>query len=411
MVTEKKRLSSLIAAYTILFLDNVGYSVVFPIFPLLFLNHEQSFLPVHTPETTRHLLLGILVAAFPLGQFFGAPFFGDLGDRFGRKRALYFTMIGTVIGYLFSASAIFFSLFTLLFFSRLLTGFFSGNLSLAMAAIADLNIEEKARGKSMSLVAALLGISWILSIIMGVFFSNPANSYAFYPALPLLITALLTLLSLWILKQFYFETSPYAREHPAHILKGLHNIINIFESRRLRTFYLILFFWVFGTILALQWAAPVSIVKFSATQTHIMWLFLASGIGWALGSGLVNRLLVQKLSIRRLYLSVLAFISLLFFFTAAVEFFPYFVILYAFSAIPTAIAWSDSFSLISLAAPATSQGKALGIAQSTISFGEFLAPLFGGVIGCISVYPIFYLCSLFVLISFLILLLSEKTVA
>nr|NGX46404.1 Tetracycline resistance protein, class B [Chlamydiota bacterium] len=289
--SKKKRLSSLLAAYTILFLDNMGFAVVFPIFPLLFLNHTHSFLPAHTPEATRHLLLGFLIAAFPLAQFFGAPFFGDLGDRFGRKRALFFTIIGTVIGYALSALAIFLSLFTLLLFSRLLTGFFAGNLSLAMAAIADLNVEEKARGKSMSVVAMLLGISWILSILMGASFSNPANSHTFYPALPLLITALLALLSLWVLKRFYNETSPCVPEHRPHILKGLHNIIHIFESKQLRSFYLILFFWVFGTILALQWVAPVTMIKFGATQTKVMWLFLASGTGWALGSGLVNRYL------------------------------------------------------------------------------------------------------------------------
>ena len=405
-IAPRRRRSSLIAAYSIIFLDNFGFAVVFPIFPVLFLSQACNILPAHINPKACHLLLGFVMAAFPFAQFFGAPLFGDFGDRFGKKKALYFTIIGTVVGYALSAYAIHLLSFYLLLFGRLLTGFFAGNLSLAMAAIADLNPDRKKRGKSMSLVAALLGLSWISSIGLGAFFTNPDNQKLFNPAIPLLITAFLSLVSLWILKRYFFESSRPPSAHRFHFLGGLHNIIHVLESKGLRTYYFILFFWVLGTILALQWVAPVSMMKFGVSTTQIMWLLLASGVAWTLGSGVINPFLIQAFSMKTIYLWVLVAIALFYFLTAASDFFFYFSILYVLSAIPTSIAWSDNFSLISLAAHENEQGKAMGLAQSTTAFAEFVGPILGGIVAGISVAPLFYICALFVLVSFLLLLLT-----
>ncbi|MCC5831853.1 MAG: MFS transporter [Chlamydiales bacterium] len=81
------------------------------------------------------------------------------------------------------------------------------------------------------------------------------------------------------------------------------------------------------------------------------------------------------------------------------------ILLYILSGIFAAIAWANAMSLISLAATAEAQGKSLGIGQSMQSLGQFLAPLFGGIIAGIAIELIFYACSLLVFISFLLLLI------
>ena len=208
------------------------------------------------------------------------------------------------------------------------------------------------------------------------------------------------------MKRYFFESSRPPSAHRFHFLGGLHNIVHVLESKGLRTYYLILFFWVLGTILALQWVAPVSTMKFGVSTTQIMWLLLASGVAWTVGSGVINPFLVQAFSMKTIYLWVLVVIALLYFLTAASDFFFYFSILYVVSAIPTSIAWSDNFSLISLAAHENEQGKAMGLAQSTTACAEFVGPILGGIVAGISVEPLFYICALFVLVSFLLLLLT-----
>jgi MFS family permease len=39
--------------------------------------------------------IGLLLAAYPLAQFFGAPLLGSVSDRIGRKPVLLFSIVGT----------------------------------------------------------------------------------------------------------------------------------------------------------------------------------------------------------------------------------------------------------------------------------------------------------------------------
>ena len=75
---------------------------------------------------TRTIILGFLIAAYPIAQFFGAPMLGALSDRYGRRKLLAISLVGTLIGYLLFAIAILEQNIYLLFASRLLDGFSGG---------------------------------------------------------------------------------------------------------------------------------------------------------------------------------------------------------------------------------------------------------------------------------------------
>lgn len=400
-----KRLYALISAYYILFLDNFGFAIIFPIFPTLMLDQSFGLLPEVATEAGRNISLGLLLAAFPFAQFFGAPFFGSVADKLGRKKALVWTIAGTIIGYMLTAAGVMTKFYSILLFSRLTTGFFSGNLTICMAVIADLNQEKKERGKSLSLVSAFLGLSWIAAIIVGSIFTNPQKLKLLNPSFPFWIVAILSLTSLIVLGKLYRETSaPEKKQTRFNPIKGIADTIHIFDDKQIRVLYLTLFFWFFGFFISLQWAAPVSIEEYGATETQIMWFFLIMGVFWSLSSGVLNRWLIEHSSLWKISLWSLFLISLFFFFTATSEFFFYFATSYILSGIFAAIAWGNAMSLISLAASAENQGKSLGIGQSMQALGQFLGPLFGGIVAAFSVEPIFYVCSLMVFISFLLLL-------
>jgi MFS family permease len=47
--------------------------------------------------STRVELIGLLLALYPLGQFFSASVFGSASDKWGRKNILLITIAGTII--------------------------------------------------------------------------------------------------------------------------------------------------------------------------------------------------------------------------------------------------------------------------------------------------------------------------
>ncbi len=401
-----QRIRTIISAFYVLFLDNFGFAVIFPIFPILVLDHQFGILPGITSEAGRNIALGILLAAFPLTQLFGAPFFGDLADRFGRKNVLYWTISGTIIGYALTAIGVLTKLYWLLMISRLITGFFSGNLTLCMTIIADLNPEKKQRGKALSTVAAFLGISWISAIIVGALFTNPKRLDLLNPSFPFWIIALLSLSSLFVVWKFLSDKYDIElKPTRLSIFKGLSNLRYMINDKQLRMLYITLFFWFFGFFISVQWAAPIALEKFKVGETQIMWLFVILGLLWALSSGLLNKWLIDHSSLWKITLWSLFLISLFDFFAAASDYFFYFSVLYVLSGIFAALAWGNFMSLISLAAPAEDQGKSLGIGQSVQALGQFLGPLFGGVVAGISVEPIFFICAFLVFFSFLLLLI------
>lgn len=398
------RTKSLFAAYFILFLDHFGYALLFPIFPLLFLNPIFDILPSTMDEITRNILLGFILAAYPFAQFFGAPFFGDISDHFGRKKALYWTIAGTIVGYALTAIAIHFKLFYLILFSRLVTGFFAGNLAICMAIIADMNSGKRRRGKGLSYVSALIGVSWILALIVTTLFTNPRILQLFHPALPFWIVAALSVLSYIALMKMYRETVILKPRLKLEVLKGVHQIIRMLEYKQLRVLYLVLFFWFFGFFITMQWATPLSIEKYRVDLTQIVWLLIAVNFFWACSGAFLNPWLINHSSLWKITLWSLFLVSLFFFFGAGTGFFFYFAAAYVLAAIFAAMAWGNSMTLISLATTPENQGKSLGMGNAMLSLGQFLGPLFGGFVAGFSIIALFYTSALIVFISFLLLL-------
>ncbi|NGX64081.1 MAG: Tetracycline resistance protein, class C, partial [Candidatus Anoxychlamydiales bacterium] len=121
MKTSAKRKASFFSILFTFFVDNLGWSIVFPIFAPLFLDPQNLIFSSNISFSTRTTLLGVFLAAFPLAQFFGAPILGELADRSGRKKALVLSIILTFVGYLISAWSIFAHNLIWLFIARVIT--------------------------------------------------------------------------------------------------------------------------------------------------------------------------------------------------------------------------------------------------------------------------------------------------
>lgn len=176
MTPESK--STLKIVFLTIFLDLVGFSIIFPLFPTLAkyyltLDADNFFLKAifgsiqsissYTEGTSVFsgivLFGGILGALYSFLQFIAAPMWGALSDKIGRKPVLMVSLIGLALSYVlwfFSGS------FTLLIIARILGGIMGGNISTATAVVADITTKEN-RSKGM----AFIGIAFALGFVIG----------------------------------------------------------------------------------------------------------------------------------------------------------------------------------------------------------------------------------------------------
>ena len=89
----------LLVIFFTVFLDLVGFGILMPIIPILLADPSSSFyiLPRGFTRQQGYIILGFLLATFPVFQFFTAPIFGQLSDKFGRKKLLLLAIFGIFI--------------------------------------------------------------------------------------------------------------------------------------------------------------------------------------------------------------------------------------------------------------------------------------------------------------------------
>ena len=119
-----------------IFLDLISYGILVPVVPQLFANPASPYyvLSATMPLGYGYILLGFLIAIFPVIQFFSAPILGQYSDIHGRRRVLSLALGGTAVSFVVFAFGIMFKSISLLFISRAIGGIVGGNISVAQAA-------------------------------------------------------------------------------------------------------------------------------------------------------------------------------------------------------------------------------------------------------------------------------------
>lgn len=163
----------------VVFLDLVGFSIIFPLFPAMldwYLGNEgpdsligrlvawiAARTPGEDPFLTTVLFGGILGSLYSILQFLFAPIWGRLSDRIGRRRVLLVTVAGTGLSYLLW---IFSEGFVLLLLARVLGGLMAGNIAVATAAVADVTSRAD-RAKGMGMIGMAFGLGFIVGPAIG----------------------------------------------------------------------------------------------------------------------------------------------------------------------------------------------------------------------------------------------------
>ncbi len=156
MLHRQPSILTLFVLYAISFIDLAGLAIVYVIFGPLIIDSSSSVVASGMTKAERNVIVGLLIAAYPLTQFFGAPILGALSDKYGRKRPLFISTAFSGFAFFLSSFSLYINNLPLLFISRFLAGFSAGNLTIAMAATSDL-IEEEKRPRYMSAFTILGG--------------------------------------------------------------------------------------------------------------------------------------------------------------------------------------------------------------------------------------------------------------
>lgn len=365
--------------YFTFFVDNLCWSVVFPIFAPYFLDEHNILFSKEVTEATRTTLLGVFLMAFPLGQFLGAPLLGEYADRSGRKKALLVSAFFTLIGLLLTAWSMKVHALWLLFFGRLITGLFAGNTSICLACVSDLSSNETIKARYFGYFSVLAGLSFVMGAFLGGSLSDPTVHPSFSPDLPLWGASIFTLLNLAFIAWGVRETAKVDPNVRFDFFESFRNIGVALKTKKIKRVYSIYFLFLFTWTIVFQFTPVLVVDKFDFTASDIGKLAFYMGVLWAVGSGTLNQFLTSRFSPIR----VLDWCLILFTIFCSLLVFPkeLWVVLSILGVcvILGGLAWPLCTGMISSMAPANIQGKILGMSQSVQSFAMSVAPALGGV--------------------------------
>lgn len=400
---SKASRSRLGVIFLTLFLDLVGFSIIFPLFPAMLDYYlpgaeggssllGQMIAPLaalaeqsgaEDPRFMAAVLFGgILGSLYSILQFLCAPLWGAYSDRVGRRKVLLITISGLALSYIawfFAAS------FWVLVLARVLGGAMGGNLSVATAAVADTTTRAKRSG-GLALIGIAFGLGFIVGPAIGGL-SAMADLTEIAPALqaygvnpfsvPALVSLILTGINLvWVYRRFE-ETLPESkRREPQTVRRGL-AVFRIFQcpepaTRRTNLVYLIYMLAFSGMEFTLTFLA-VERFGFSPAQNGGMFVYIGFILVLVQG-GIVRRLATpvgeKRLALAGLACGVAAFLAL----AMALQLGLFFGAL-ALMAFSIGLASPTLSALVSLYSKESDQGANLGIFRSAGSLARAIGPL------------------------------------
>lgn len=232
--TSPRARRALGAAFFTLFLDLIGFSIIFPLFPTMLdyyretettglfpyiygiLEQFSSFAGGdEAPWRIVVLFGGLLGSVYSVLQFLFTPVLGALSDRIGRKPVVIFSLVGGLLSYILWFFA---GNFLLLVLARLIGGIASANIATVTAIVADVTT-QKNRSRGMALIGMAFGLGFILGPAIGGF-SSLIDPTVLFPAatawginpwsVPAAIAAVLTAFNLIQVLFLLPETRPEA---------------------------------------------------------------------------------------------------------------------------------------------------------------------------------------------------------
>ena len=393
---------TLLIVFLTVFIDVVGFSIIFPLFPEMLdyyieLDGKDSLIGSLVAWLSKFagddknavatLFGGVLGSLYGFLQFLFAPIWGAYSDRRGRRPTLIFTLGGIVLANLIWVFA---GSFTLLVLGRALGGIMAGNISTASAVAADIT-SGKNRASGMILIGVALGLGFILGPAIGGFAygwqlveqGKAVPGLALHPFSGPAIIALAIAGVNWLLVIFLLSESLPPEKRGQHTAQRSFNPFVQLKRIHLpgvaRT----------NLIYFVYWSAFSSVeftIAFFATErlgfkpVNIAWMFVFIGLSLIFFQGGVARQLIKRVGERRTALagvcSTLPGFLIIGNATSTAMLYGGLLLMTAGSG----MTMPSLNSLVSRYTPGDRQGLSLGVFRSLGSLSRAIGPITGGLL-------------------------------
>ena len=350
--------TGLATLFLVVFIDLLGFGLILPMLPFV----------ADTFHATP-LQIGMLSATYSFFQLLASPIIGRLSDRYGRRKLLFISQVGTMFSFILMGTA---DSLAMLFVSRVLDGITGGNITIAQAYIAD-STTPKDRAKGMGMLGAAFGIGFIFGPALGGFLSQWGFAVpAFFAASLAGIAALSSLFFLKetvdtkkaakrVKKSFGFAQLTAALLTPVlGLLIGVFFLINVAFSAMQGTFAL----WTLHTY---GWGATQTgyLFAYIGVLSAVFQLFVLPRVVKVFGEKAVFKASLPILAFGLFGISLSVHLGILLVTTGLLV-------------LGNSLANPTIQSLASENVDKEEYGGTLGFLQSSASLGRILGPLLGG---------------------------------
>jgi multidrug resistance protein len=288
--TPARRNTALWIILSILLLDVIGLTILFPVVPYIVQRYSSSASTVTS--------LSVIYAVM---QFIAAPALGQISDRIGRRPVLLWSVFGSAVGYfLFGIGG---ALWVLLL-SRFIDGVTGGNVSTASAYIADVSKPHE-RAKNF----ALIGVAWGFGFIIGPALGGLASQISLEA--PAYLAGILSFINVIAIYLFLPESlPPERRTHAPLQLKNFNpfgSIRQIASKPGMPILFAVTLAFAFA-FAALSSVQNVYVArKFSVDSGTLAFWLLLGGIGTAVSQFFLADKLIKRFGERVMGMASLGF--------------------------------------------------------------------------------------------------------
>ncbi len=364
------------------FVDLLGFGILIPVIPQLLANPRSNYyiFPAGTPAAHGYIVMGYLVAIFPLMQFLATPILGQLSDKFGRKKILAISLAGTSISYIIFAIGIITKNIPLLFASRAFDGITGGNIAVAQAAVADVTPPEK-RARNFGLIGGVFGLGFIVGPYLGGKLSDPSIVSWFNATTPFFFASILAALNVTFVLTLFPETLTNLAHHiQIKWTKSIGNIVRAYTYKELKAVFATTFLFWGGFSFFTTFFGVFLIKRFGFTQGSIGDFFAYVGLWIVFTQVFVTRAISKRFKeyqvLRVTFFGISA--ALLLYFLPKVWWQLLFIS--PFMATFNGLTIANTTALVSRSVDAQVQGEILGINASVSALAQSIPTILSGYI-------------------------------
>lgn len=346
--------------FLVVFLDLIGFGMIIPVFPF----YAER---IGVPPSAVIFFIGLYSA----GQLIGAPLWGSLSDRIGRRPVLLFTLLANAASTWVLAYA---DTGLTLALSRVVAGLAAGNISAAYAYTTDVTADAD-RPKALGLLGAAFGMGFILGPALGGLLAGSGGDNTGSLARVAHAAAIMSLVALGLTALRLPESLPPEKRRQAHTPR---QSPRVFLSRPVLRGLLTTTFVVISAVALMQSAlALFSAERLGVGPRALGWIYAYSGVvSVAIQAGIIGRL-TTRFGARRLAAVGVVLVAIGMAGIPLSSSIPVLLASLGVFSVGSALFNPSMSGLVAAAAEAHERGGVLGAYQAASSLGRVVGPVLG----------------------------------